>query len=189
MTPYGVAAAAFVGSGVLFVVATQVARRRAVARRGASVRVATGPAQIVPYFIWVPYAVVVLRLGPEVEPSDVVRALGALLTVGGVAFSLWAVATLGRHYDLVLEIHEGHEIVRDGPFGLVRHPVYTGLALHFLGACAATGDLLLLSGTLAVIVPALYARASAEERLLREQFGAEYERYAREVPMLVPFIR
>ena len=35
-------------------------------------------------------------------------------------------------------------------------------------------------------IPAFYLRARAEETLLRERFGAEYEKYAREVPMLVP---
>jgi protein-S-isoprenylcysteine O-methyltransferase Ste14 len=94
--------------------------------------------------------------------------------------------TLGRHYDLVLEVHQDHELVRRGPYALVRHPVYTGLGLHFAGACLATGNLLLIAGTLLVSYPAFYARARAEERLLRGRFGAEYEKYAQEVPMLVP---
>jgi len=50
----------------------------------------------------------------------------------------------------------------------------------------ATGNLLLVAGTLLVTYPAFYLRARAEERLLREQFGAQYEKYAQEVPMLVP---
>jgi protein-S-isoprenylcysteine O-methyltransferase Ste14 len=86
-------------------------------------------------------------------------------------------------------VHAGHELVRAGPFAWVRHPVYTGLALHFLGACVATGNVLLLFGTLFVTLPAFYARARAEEKLLREQFGSEYDRYMDEVPMLVPGLR
>lgn len=112
--------------------------------------------------------------------------VGIALSVLGVAFSLWAIVTLGRHYDLVLEVHQDHELVRRGPYALVRHPVYTGLALHFAGVCLATGNLLLIAGTLLVSFPAFYLRARAEEALLRERFGAEYEKYAQEVPMLVP---
>jgi len=82
--------------------------------------------------------------------------------------------------------HLCDELVRRGPYALVRHPVYTGLALHFAGVCLATGNALLIAGTLLVSYPALYLRARAEEALLREKFGAEYEKYAREVPMLVP---
>lgn len=44
----------------------------------------------------------------------------------------------------------------------------------------------LIAGTLLVPYPAFYARARAEERLLRDRFGADYEAYARRVPMLVP---
>ena len=89
----------------------------------------------------------------------------------------------------MLEIHRGHELVRRGPFVLVRHPVYTGLALHFLGGCVATGNLVLIAGTLLVTLPTFLIRARAEEALLRGQFGPAYDRYAEEVPMLVPGLR
>jgi len=60
------------------------------------------------------------------------------------------------------------------------------LALHFIGACLATGNVLLGVGTLFVTLPTFVIRAQAEEQLLRERFGAAYDRYADEVPMLVP---
>ena len=186
MIPGTLVTVAVVGSGILFIAYAQIARGRAVAERGSSVRVAEGISQWLPYFFWVPYAVVAFHVGPELEIADGFRAVGIALAAGGVVFSLWSIATLGRHYDLVLEIHEGHQLVRRGPFALVRHPVYTGLALHFIGASLATGNLLLAAGTLLVSFPTFFIRASAEERLLREQFGEEYERYARDVPMLVP---
>jgi len=167
-------------------VSAQLAQRRALARRGLTLRTAGGLAAVAPYFFWAPYVVVALRPGPEIGVPEALVWLGLALCVLGVAFSLWSIATLGRHYDLVLEVHLDHELVRRGPYALVRHPVYTGLALHFAGACLATGNVLLIAGTLLMSYPAFYARARAEERLLREQFGADYEAYAREVPMLVP---
>jgi len=173
----------------VFILSAQVAQRRALSRRGVTVRTAGGITALVPYFFPVPYLVIALRPGPELEVPDILRWLGIALTILGVAFSLWGMATLGRHYDLVLEVHQDHELVRGGPYALVRHPVYTGLALHFAGSCLATGNLLLLVGTLFVTLPAFYARARAEERLLRERFGAEYDAYARGVPMLVPRMR
>jgi protein-S-isoprenylcysteine O-methyltransferase Ste14 len=99
---------------------------------------------------------------------------------------MWAAATLGRHFDLEVEIHEGHAVVERGPFAIVRHPVYLGLAIHFIGACLATGNLLLIAGTIFVTFPALYVRAAAEEGLLRERLGPAYDAYARRVPMLIP---
>lgn len=182
----GVISLIVIAGGAVFITFAQLARRRAVAERGGSLRTSTGLPQLVPYFFWVPYVVVWLRIGPKVDLAESLQLGGVALSALGIAFSLWAIVTLGRHYDLVLEVHAGHELVRSGPFAWVRHPVYTGLALHFIGACLATGNVLLIVGTLVVTLPAFYARARAEERLLREQFGAEYERYADEVGMLLP---
>ncbi len=164
----------------------QLAQRRALRRRGATIQTAGGLASLVPYFFPVPYVAIALRPGPEVAVPEALQWLGIALCALGVVFSLWSITTLGRHYDLVLEVHTGHELVRRGPYGLVRHPVYSGLGLHFAGACLATGNLLVIAGTLLVTYPAFYLRARAEERLLRGQFGTEYEKYAEEVPMLVP---
>lgn len=181
-------AAVIVLSGATFITFAQIARARAVTRRGESVRISGGVAHIAPYFFWAPYVVAVIRPGPELAVPDPLRALGLMFTVAGVGISLWAISTLGRHYDLVLEIHSDHQLVREGPFALARHPVYTGLIVHFLGACLATGNVLLLASTLLGTIPAFLARIRAEERLLRERFGAEYDRYANEVGMLAPFL-
>ncbi|MGH2499808.1 MAG: methyltransferase family protein, partial [Candidatus Limnocylindria bacterium] len=138
---------------------------------------------------WVPYVVVALRPGPELAVPDAVRWAGLALAVAGCAFAAWAAGTLGEHFDVEIEVHERHAVVRSGPYAIVRHPVYSGLALHFVGACLATGNLALALGTLLVSFPALWLRAATEERLLRRELGAAYDAYAREVPMLVPFPR
>lgn len=181
--------AIIIASFAAFMAVAQVSRARAIARRGPSLRRAGGIADLATYFFWLPYLVVWLRPGPTLVLHEALGWLGLALAVGGVVFAVSAVATLGRHYDLKLELHAGHEVVRRGPYGVVRHPIYTGLAIHSLGACLATGNLLFIVGTLAITFPIFVARALAEERLLREEFGAEYERYAREVPMLVPGLR
>jgi protein-S-isoprenylcysteine O-methyltransferase Ste14 len=151
--------------------------------------VATGGAlaQYLPYVIWVPYVVIALRPGPELPLSDAVRWAGLGLVVGGIGFSIWAARTLGRHFDMEVEVHEGHEVVDRGPFAIVRHPVYFGLAVHLIGACLATGNGLLIAGTLFGAFPALYLRAATEERLLRTNLGPAYDAYAQRVPMLIPF--
>lgn len=177
-----------VASIVTFMVVAQLSRIRAVARRGETLARSRGLAHYVAYFFFVPYLVIAWRPGPELDVPEPLRWLGLTFIVLGIAFALSAIVTLGRHYDLELEIHRDHELVRSGPYRLVRHPVYTGLALHFAGVCLATGNLLLIVGTLLVTYPALYLRARTEERLLRERFGAAYDEYAREVGMLVPLL-
>ncbi len=177
-----------VASIVTFMVVAQLSRIRGVARRGATLARSRGLAHYVAYFFIVPYIVIAARPGPEVALPEPVGWVGLGLTVLGIGFAVWSIATLGRHYDLELEIHRDHELVRTGPYRLVRHPIYTGLGLHFAGACLATGNLLLIAGTLLVTYPALFLRAKTEERLLRERFGAAYDAYTREVGMLVPLL-
>lgn len=175
-------ALSFVGYGVF------ATRLRARVTRGRRTVATGGPlAQYLPFFIWVPYVVIAIRPGPELPFSDPVRWIGLALVVGGIGFSIWAARTLGRHFDMEVEIHEGHEVVDHGPFAIVRHPVYLGLAVHLVGACLATGNGVLIAGTLFGAFPALYIRASAEERLLRNALGPAYDAYARRVPMLIPF--
>ena len=177
------------GSFLVYIVIAQLARSRGIGTRGPTTDRARGFAQSSPIFVFVPYLIVILRPGPELPFGDAMRWVGLVLAVAGVAFALWAMRTLGRHFDVELEVHEGHEVIERGPYALVRHPIYTGLALHFIGACLATGNVLLIAGTLGGSFPAFYLRAAAEERLLSGRLGPAYAAYARRVPMLVPFLR
>lgn len=173
---------------VAYLTLAAAVRARSLRSRGPSLLRAGGAAALLPYLVPIPYAVIALRPGPELAVPDTLRWAGLTIVLLGIACSMWAALTLGRHFDMEVELHAGHEVVRAGPYALVRHPVYSGLALHLLGACLATGNLLLLAGTLLGAVPALYARASVEERLLREHLSPGYDEYAREVGMLLPFI-
>ena len=187
MSPTLVSVVSIAAIGTFMVVA-QLSRMRGLARRGETIARSRGVAEIIAYFFFVPYAVIAARPGPEVDIPEVLRWIGLGLILLGIAFALWAIATLGRHYDVELEIHRDHELVRTGPYRVVRHPLYAGLALHFAGACIATGNLVLIAGTILVTYPALYYRARVEERLLRDRFGAAYDEYARRVGMLVPLL-
>jgi protein-S-isoprenylcysteine O-methyltransferase Ste14 len=171
-----------------FALFAHLSRLRGLSRRGETVARSRGVAHYVAYFFFVPYIVIGARPGPELDVPEGLRWIGLVLLGLGVAFALSAIATLGRHYDLELEIHRDHELIRTGPYRFVRHPIYTGLGVHFLGACLATGNLVLIAGTILITYPALYLRARTEERLLRERFGATYDGYAREVGMLLPLL-
>lgn len=173
---------------VAYLALAVVVRVGSLRSRGPSLQRVGGAAALLPYLVPIPYAVIALRPGPELPVSDALRWAGLGLVLLGIALSMWAALTLGRHFDMEVELHAGHEVVRAGPYAVVRHPVYSGLALHLLGATLATGNLLLLAGTLLGALPAFYARAKVEERLLRRELGRAYEDYAREVGMLVPLI-
>jgi protein-S-isoprenylcysteine O-methyltransferase Ste14 len=75
--------------------------------------------------------------------------------------------------------------VTGGPYRWVRHPIYPGLLLAFVGTAVAIGQ---CRGVLAVVLSllALAHRILVEERFMREQFGTAYDTYARRVRALVP---
>ena len=74
-----------------------------------------------------------------------------------------------------------------GVYGVIRHPSYLGLLVSSLGWALAfrSGVGVLL---VALLIPPLIARIDAEERLLRTQFGAEYDAHCRRTSRLIPGI-
>ena len=113
--------------------------------------------------------------------------LGAALTVAGIAFAMWARFHIGRNWSGFVTLKEGHALVRTGPYAIVRHPIYTGLLLAVLGTAIVYRG---VSGLIAFALLGIeWKRKSLlEERLMIEQFGAEYFEYRREVKGLVPFV-
>jgi methanethiol S-methyltransferase len=71
-----------------------------------------------------------------------------------------------------------------GLYRLVRHPMMTGMLMTFWSATTMTQGRLVLAAAMTGYI--LAALKWLEERDLRKEFGVEYERYQREVPMLLP---
>jgi protein-S-isoprenylcysteine O-methyltransferase Ste14 len=117
--------------------------------------------------------------------GDAVRWLGVVLFAAGGALRLWPVAVLGNRFSGLVAIQPGHTLVTSGVYGVIRHPSYLGLLVNSLGWALAfrSGVGLMLT---ALIIPPLLARIRAEERLLRTQFGAEYDAYRARTSRLIP---
>ena len=107
----------------------------------------------------------------------------------GLAFTWWARIHLGRLWSSSVGRKAAHHIVDTGPYGIVRHPIYTGITLASVATAAMRGTAAGWAG-MALMTIGWIVKARLEERFLREQLGAEaYDAYARRVPMLVPFLR
>ena len=107
----------------------------------------------------------------------------------GFAFTWWARLHLGRLWSANVGRKADHRVVDTGPYGIVRHPIYTGITLASIATAALRGTIAAWLG-MAVMTLGWYIKARLEERFLREQLGAEaYGDYARRVPMLIPFLR
>jgi protein-S-isoprenylcysteine O-methyltransferase Ste14 len=112
----------------------------------------------------------------------------AALTVAGTLFTWWARIHLGRFWSNAITRKEGHRVIDTGPYGLVRHPIYTGLIGAMLATGIAIGTITALLGTL-LITFGLWRKARMEEGFLTTELGADaYGAYCRRVPMLIPFL-
>ena len=113
--------------------------------------------------------------------------LGVIVAYAGLAICVWARFTIADNWSGVVEVKQGHELVVDGPYKWVRHPIYTGLLLMFVGTALAIGE---WRGVLAValVVAAFWRKLKIEEGVMRATFGAAYDRYAERTPALIPFV-
>lgn len=116
----------------------------------------------------------------------IVRVIGALLFLGGDLLFWASHRALKKNWSAEVEIQAGHTLVTDGPYRRVRHPMYTalfliGAGMLLLSANWLAGGLFLLAFTLLYLT-----RVDAEERLLRDHFGAAYEAYMKETGRLLP---
>ncbi len=112
---------------------------------------------------------------------------GVGVGAGGLTLALWARRHLGRHWSGAVTVKQGHELVRTGPYRLIRHPIYTGAIVMHAGTALITGR---LQGPLAValIVIAYIRKIGLEERVLGATFGAGFEAYRRESWALLPWL-
>ena len=110
------------------------------------------------------------------------------VAAAGFLFCWWARIHLGKLWSSAITRKADHRIVDTGPYGLVRHPIYTGIltlgwALAFDKATPAA-----IVGAVSLCV-GYWMKSRMEEGFLRNELGAEeYEAYSRRVPMLVPFL-
>jgi protein-S-isoprenylcysteine O-methyltransferase Ste14 len=113
--------------------------------------------------------------------------IGLTLTATGLAFATWARLRIGRNWSRMIEVKQNHQLIRKGPYAIVRHPIYSGFMLATLGTAITFAE---WSGLVAfAMLTASWAyKARLEEAAMVEQFGAEYERYRQEVKGLVPFL-
>jgi protein-S-isoprenylcysteine O-methyltransferase Ste14 len=109
------------------------------------------------------------------------------LVGAGFAFSWWARIHLGQLWSGRITKKADHRVVDTGPYGIVRHPIYTGILLAVFATAAAKGTVLALVAAL-LITLGFWMKARLEEDWLRRELGPDaYDAYRRRVPMLIPF--
>ncbi len=125
-------------------------------------------------------------LGIRFVPSGaVLEWIGAALTVAGLLLAVWARRNLGGNWSGVVTLKEGHELIGTGPYRRIRHPIYTGILLGFLGTAIAFGRVAGFAG-FAIVWASFWIKARREEAFLVQEFGAQFEEHRERTGMFLP---
>lgn len=112
---------------------------------------------------------------------------GGVLTLAGGLMLVVGIGYLGaRNLSVLPYPTEDATLVQDGPYGLVRHPIYSGIVIGSVGLALLWQGLLTLLWA-AVLFAFFDAKSRFEERGLLARFP-EYAAYRQHVRKLVPFV-
>jgi protein-S-isoprenylcysteine O-methyltransferase Ste14 len=126
---------------------------------------------------------------PWSAPSSILcSVLVALLGGGAIAIFIAATRAMGKNWSVVARTRSDHQLVRNGPFAVVRHPIYLALFLYLLSFGIAFGHFGQFLISIPLYIAGAIIRIRVEEKLLRAQFGEDHARYVREVPAFIPFV-
>ena len=120
-------------------------------------------------------------------PTRAAIAAGFILQVGSALFYFWTKRYLGRFWSSAVAIMKDHQLVRSGPYRLIRHPLYTAMLGMFVGTAIVSGQYHALIGA-GLGAFAYWSKIRIEERALSEAFGAEYDDYKRHSSALIPWL-
>jgi protein-S-isoprenylcysteine O-methyltransferase Ste14 len=144
--------------------------------------------------VGVPVVLVVLRLVPgswwrSLEWwNPALAVLGTLCVALSAALMLWARWVLGAMWAGRPLVQDQHELCTAGPYRLVRHPIYTGIAGLVLGGALVAGF-----GRMVLVLPVtlvfLAWRVRVEDRLMTATFGDRFRTYRSSVRALLPVPR
>ncbi len=113
--------------------------------------------------------------------------IGAAITLGGLLFAVWARHHLASNWSSAVTIKQDHELITSGPYGLVRHPIYTGILTGFLGTAIALSQVRGVIGFVLIFI-VLWAKLRKEEEWMRSRFGETYASYSNRTAALVPYL-
>jgi protein-S-isoprenylcysteine O-methyltransferase Ste14 len=120
--------------------------------------------------------------------DTLVEAIGWSLSASGLGFAVWSRLVLGRNWSGRIEVKSDQQLVRSGPYAIVRHPIYSGLIVALGGTAIYLGEWRGLAALL-VFGVGFWLKAVREEALLEAEFGDTYKEYRLQTGMLLPDIR
>lgn len=113
---------------------------------------------------------------------------GTTLMVCGMVVRWIAIFSLKRQFTVDVAITERHRLVTEGIYRYLRHPTYSGILLSFVGLSLSFSNFVSLIVIVVPITAVFLHRIRIEERVLLDNFGAEYRSYCDSTKRLIPFV-
>jgi protein-S-isoprenylcysteine O-methyltransferase Ste14 len=117
---------------------------------------------------------------------DWLRWSGAVISIAGICFFGWTHQVLGNNWTAVLAISQKHQLVTDGPYRFVRHPMYSAFYLIGFGFLLLSANWLMGLIYLGTLTIMYLARVEKEEAMMLEHFGEPYQAYLQTTGRLMP---
>jgi protein-S-isoprenylcysteine O-methyltransferase Ste14 len=96
---------------------------------------------------------------------------------------------LGPNFSSTLILRDGHQLIQDGPYRLVRHPMYTSFMVMLTGLLLLSANWIVGGAAIGFVLLLMALRTPREERMLLSHFGDEYRRYMERTGRYLPRIR
>jgi protein-S-isoprenylcysteine O-methyltransferase Ste14 len=136
------------------------------------------------YSIERPYFTPIVPM-PKIAEA-ILLLIATAIGVASIAFCYAAARALGKQWSLVARVVVGHELIQTGPFAVVRNPIYLAMFGLLIQAGIVVSIWQAIIPAVVAFVMGTYVRIEEEEKVLREEFGAQFEDYARRVPAFIP---
>lgn len=150
-------------------------------------------------FYWLPLIMAVYLLGPDerfgnslikgnfIAHNNMAGLTGLALCLLGLITAVWARYLLGRNWSVSVQQKENHDLIQTGAYKFVRHPIYTGLLLMFLGNAFIVSRWRGLLAVSIVLISFLF-KLKKEEKWLTDLFGSKYIEYRQKTKSLIPWL-
>jgi len=96
---------------------------------------------------------------------------------------------LGLNWSAFLEMRKDHQLIRQGVYRSIRHPMYVAISLFGVAQALMLQNWVAGLSGLVTFVPLYFVRTPREERMMREWFGEEYQDYVRQTGRIIPRLK
>ena len=124
----------------------------------------------------------------SMQQYQILRIVGLVLFVTFSWLQITSFKALGEYYSTEIAVYKSHKLITSGMYKTIRHPQYLFQIISDFGAGLALMSYLVLPTVILFLIPLFILRARAEDKLLSEEFGDDWNEYKKRSGFLLPFL-